>query len=82
MTGAGVLAVMVMLSAEAAAVDGNDGAGIASVDATDAKDVGSDITPFTRRGSSCCLAETSPAWDIARSAEIAPEGAEDGCKKF
>ena len=27
------------------------------------------------------VVDTSPAWDIARSAGRAPDGAEDGCKK-
>ena len=52
-TGAGVLAVMVMLSAEAAAVGMDDGARMASVDATDAEAADSKINPSTRRGTSC-----------------------------
>ena len=59
-----------------------DGAAGASVEATDTEDAGTNIPPSTGRRSSCCSAETSPAWDIARSAEIAPGGAEDGCKKI
>ena len=39
------------------------------------------ILLFKSLRSFCCSAETSPAWDIARSADSAPEGAEDGCKK-
>ena len=54
----------------------------ASVVETDADGSAGNNPPSTGMGSSCCSAENSPAWDIARSAEIAPVGAEDGCKKF
>ena len=54
----------------------------ASVVVTDAMDSAGNNTPSTGLGISCCSAENSLAWDIARSAEFAPEGAEDGCKKF
>ena len=63
-------------------VGGDDGAGVVSVNETDTEDAGSNNSPSTRRGSSCCSAETSSAWDIARSAAGAPDGAEDGCKKI
>ena len=60
---------------------GIDGAAVASVATVCSDDTGSKNTPFTSGGNCCCSAETSPAWDIARSVERAPDDAEDGYKK-
>ena len=70
-----MLAVSAVIAVADAMVDnGGDGAG--------GESAGSKSDPSTRWGSCRCSTETSPAWDIARSAERAPNGAEDGCKKF
>ena len=70
-----VSAVSAVIAVADAMVDnGGDGAG--------GESAGSKSDPSTRWGSCRCSTETSPAWDIARSAERAPDGAEDGCKKI
>ena len=69
-----MLAVSVVISvADMMVDDGDDGAG--------GKSAGSKSNPSTRWGSCRCSTETSPAWDIAISADKAPDGAKDGCKK-